>query len=231
MTSIQAVKQEQTPLVVPRSTKANSYLVLKRLLDIVCALLFIIFTSPLTLAIAIGIKLFSQGPVFYRQTRIGKNGRPFSMLKFRSMQVHNNPDLHRVYVQKLIKENTTPRSLGVGSLKLKTDPRVTGLGKYLRRYSLDELPQFLNVLKGDMSIVGPRPSMPYEYECYSDWHKQRLAVLPGMTGLWQVKAHNTVCFDDMARLDLDYIRSMNLWLDLHIIFLTPFEMLRGKGTG
>ncbi len=231
MTSIQAVEQKRKAILLPWSKKANRYRLLKRMVDIRVAFLFLFFMSPLMVTIGVGIKLFSAGPIFYRQTRIGKNGKPFSMLKFRSMQVQNNPDLHREYVQKLIRENTTPRSLGMDSLKLKTDPRVTGLGKYLRRYSLDELPQFINVLKGDMSIVGPRPSMAYEYECYNEWHKERLAVLPGITGLWQVKAHNTVCFDDMVRLDIEYIHSMNLWQDLKIIILTPFEMIKGKGTG
>jgi len=111
------------------------------------------------------------------------------------------------------------------------DPRVTGLGKYLRKFSLDELPQFFNVIRGEMSIVGPRPPLPYEYEVYQDWHKQRLAVLPGITGPWQVTARNIVAFDEMVRIDLEYIQSMTIWLDLKIIFLTPVEMVRGKGAG
>jgi lipopolysaccharide/colanic/teichoic acid biosynthesis glycosyltransferase len=109
--------------------------------------------------------------------------------------------------------------------------RITGLGKILRSLGLDELPQFINVLRGEMSLVGPRPPMPYEYELYNDWHKQRLSALPGITGLWQVKAHNQVSFDEMVQIDLDYIASMSLWLDLKIILLTPLEMLRVKGGG
>ena len=209
----------------------NSYQLIKRLLDVLIALGLILLFGPLMLVIAVGIRISSPGPIFYRQTRIGKNGKPFSMLKFRSMQVMNNPDLHREYVQKLIKENTEPRALGKNSLKIMADPRITGLGKYLRKFSLDELPQFFNVLKGDMSIVGPRPPLAYEYEVYSDWHKQRLAVLPGITGMWQAMAHNIVSFDDMVRLDIKYIQSMSLWLDLEIMFLTPIEMIRGKGAG
>jgi lipopolysaccharide/colanic/teichoic acid biosynthesis glycosyltransferase len=116
-------------------------------------------------------------------------------------------------------------------LKMGADPRITGMGKYLRKLSLDELPQFFNVLKGQMSIVGPRPPLPYEYEIYEEWHKRRLAVLPGITGLWQVTSHNTVTFDEMVRIDLGYIKSMNLWLDLKIILMTPIEMIRGKGAG
>jgi len=178
-----------------------------------------------------GICISSPGPIFYRQTRIGKNGKPFSMFKFRSMQVINNPDLHREYVLKLIRENTQPGALGKSSLKMLGDPRITGVGKYLRKFSLDELPQFFNVLRGEMSIVGPRPSLPYEYEVYEEWHKRRLEVLPGITGLWQVLAHNTVSFDDMVRIDIEYIQSMNFWLDLKIMAFTPIEMIRGKGAG
>ena len=183
------------------------------------------------LLIMAGIRLSSPGPIIFRQTRIGKNGWPFSMLKFRSMQVVNNPDLHREYVQKLIRENAAPSALGKSGLKMVGDPRITGLGKYLRKFSLDELPQLFNVLNGEMSMVGPRPSLPYEYEVYEEWHKQRLAILPGITGYWQVLAHNTVAFDDMVQIDIEYIQNMNLWLDLKLMFLTPFEMITGKGAG
>lgn len=210
---------------------ANGYLPVKRVLDVCLAMFSILLFGALMLAIAVGIRISSPGPILYRQKRIGKNGVPFDMFKFRSMQVKNNPDLHRQYVQKLIRENTEPRSLGKNNLKIDGDPRITGLGKYLRKFSLDELPQFFNVLKGDMSIIGPRPSLPYEYEVYEEWHKQRLTALPGITGPWQVLAHNTVPFDEMVSIDLEYIRSMNLWLDLKIIFLTPIEMIRGRGVG
>ena len=204
---------------------------IKYIMDIAIALLIIILLGPLMLIIAVGILFSSPGPVFYRQIRIGKNGKQFEMLKFRSMQVKNNPDLHREYVQKLIRENTSPSSEDAPSLKLMKDPRITGLGKYLRKFGIDELPQFFNVLRGEMSIVGPRPSLPYEYEMYSDWHKQRLAVLPGITGLWQVTAHNTVSFDEMVQIDLNYILTMSFLQDLKIMLLTPIEMLRGKGFG
>ena len=210
---------------------ANSYLLIKRLLDVLIALGLILLFGPLMLLIALGIRISSPGPIFYHQKRIGKNGKPFTMLKFRSMQIVNNPDLHRQYVQKLIKEDTQPRALGKRNLKILNDARITGLGKYLRKFSLDELPQFFNVLKGEMSIVGPRPPLPYEYDVYQGWHQQRLKVLPGITGLWQVKARNAVSFDDMVRIDMEYIQTMSLWLDLKIIFLTPIEMIRGKGAG
>jgi lipopolysaccharide/colanic/teichoic acid biosynthesis glycosyltransferase len=210
---------------------ANSYLLFKRLMDVLIALGLIVLFGPLMMLIMAGIRISSPGPIYYRQTRIGKNGKPFRMLKFRSMQVKNDPDLHRAYVQKLIHENIQPGASGKSNLKMLGDPRITGLGKYLRKFSLDELPQFFNVLRGEMSMVGPRPSLPYEYEVYKEWHKQRLMVLPGITGLWQAMARNTVSFDDMVRIDIQYIQSMNLWLDLKIMFLTPVVMIRGKGAG
>jgi lipopolysaccharide/colanic/teichoic acid biosynthesis glycosyltransferase len=179
--------------------------------------------------IGLAIKLHSPGPVFYRQQRIGKHGRAFDMLKFRSMRVNNDPNFHKQHVQALILNNTKPDQLGQETLKLAADPRITGLGKVLRKLGLDEVPQFINVLRGEMSIVGPRPPLPYEYELYSAWHKQRLAVLPGITGLWQVTAHNKVSFDEMVEIDLNYIKQMNLLLDLRIMLLTPIEMFRAKG--
>jgi len=211
--------------------EGRPYLIIKRCMDIIIASFGLILFSPLMLTIALGIHFFSPGPILYRQKRIGKNGQLFEMLKFRSMRLENAPDIHREYVQKLIRYNNRPEDLGINSLKLKSDPRITGLGKILRKYSVDELPQFINVILGDMSVVGPRPSLPYEYEVYKDWHKQRLTVLPGITGLWQVTCHNTVCFDDMVRLDISYIRHMNLWLDIKICLKTPFEMVFGKGRG
>jgi len=213
-----------------RDSKAL-YLPVKRGVDILLAFIILVLFSPLMIGIALGIHFFSPGPILYKQKRVGKNGQLFEMLKFRSMRLENAPDIHREYVQKLIRENCSPEDLGANSLKLKSDPRITGLGRILRKYSLDELPQFINVLRGEMSIVGPRPSLPYEYEEYKEWHKRRLEVLPGITGLWQVYGHNTVCFDDMVRLDLIYISRMSLWLDIKIIIKTPFEMLFGKGRG
>ncbi len=219
------------PLGRKKPALVGNYAPVKRALDIVAALGLVLFFGPLMLLIGLGIRISSPGPILYHQTRIGKNGKTFRMLKFRSMQVVNNPDLHREYVQMLIKQNTDPQAMGKSSVKLLGDPRITGVGKYLRKFSLDELPQFFNVLRGEMSMVGPRPPLPYEYEVYQEWHKQRLRVSPGITGLWQVKAHNTVAFDEMVRLDIEYIQTMNLWLDLKIMAFTPVEMIRGKGAG
>jgi len=214
---------------VPKLNFYGQYI--KRPVEIIIVVGLIIFFSPLMAVIALSIRLFSPGPVFYRQVRAGKNGVSFNMLKFRSMKLENAPDLHREYVQRLIRENVNPKELASGTLKLQSDPRITGMGKILRKYSLDEIPQLFNVIRGEMSLVGPRPPLPYELEVYEDWHKLRLAIRPGITGLWQVIAHNTCSFEEMVRLDLNYIKTMSLWLDFKIIILTPIEMIRGKGSG
>jgi lipopolysaccharide/colanic/teichoic acid biosynthesis glycosyltransferase len=211
--------------------KPTYFNLLKPVLDYFIAIILMIITSPLFLIFAIGIKYHSAGPVFYYQKRIGKDGKPFRMIKFRSMRVNADTTPHKEYVQSLIKQNTRPRDLGKTTLKLEAeaDPRITGLGKILRSFGLDELPQLINVLKGEMSIVGPRPSLDYEFELYEDWHKNRLSVLPGITGVWQVTAHNEVSFSEMVQIDIDYIQKANLWLDLKIMLLTPIEMLKKKG--
>jgi lipopolysaccharide/colanic/teichoic acid biosynthesis glycosyltransferase len=209
--------------------QSNYFTLLKPILDYFIAIILLILASPLFLIFAIGIKLYSPGPVFYHQKRIGKDGKPFRMIKFRSMRVNADTTPHKEYVQSLIRQNTRPRDLGRDTLKLEADPRITGLGKILRSFGLDELPQLINVLRGEMSIVGPRPSLDYELEVYEDWHKNRLAVLPGITGVWQVTAHNSVSFNEMVQIDLDYIQKANLWLDLKVMLLTPIEMLKKKG--
>jgi lipopolysaccharide/colanic/teichoic acid biosynthesis glycosyltransferase len=145
------------------------------------------------------------------------------------MRVNADSSLHREYMQQLIQKNISPAELGKRTLKLDdTDPRITNMGKIIRSSGLDELPQLINVLRGEMSIVGPRPPIPYEVELYQTWHMQRLSVLPGITGVWQVTAHNLVPFNEMVRIDIDYIQKANLWLDLKVMLLTPVEMLRKK---
>ena len=221
---------------IPQATRiglfrGHGYQWFKRSVDLVVTWsLLLAFGLPMLL-IAAAIKLHSPGPVFYRQQRIGKDGVPFTMLKFRSMRLGTDSEIHRRHMQRLIRDNMRPEDLGAASLKMSRDPRITGVGKVLRKCGLDELPQLFNVLRGEMSLVGPRPPLPYEYELYNEWHKQRLAVLPGITGLWQVTAHNTVSFEEMVQIDLEYIASMSLWLDLKIMVATPVEMLRGKGGG
>jgi lipopolysaccharide/colanic/teichoic acid biosynthesis glycosyltransferase len=206
------------------------FTVIKPALDYFVAAALLVITSPLFLIFCLSIKLHSPGPIFFTQERVGKYGKPFRIFKFRSMRVNADTNFHREYMQQVIQSNISPADLGKKSLKLDaTDPRITHVGKVLRSSGLDELPQLINVLRGEMSIVGPRPPIPYEVEIYEAWHKQRLAVLPGITGLWQVTAHNLVPFDEMVRIDIDYIQKANLWLDLKIMLLTPLEMLRKKG--
>lgn len=213
-----------------RNTKA---LLVKRAMDIVGSLIALIVFSPVFIAIAIAIKLTSKGPVLFYQYRIGKYGRKFNFLKFRSMYTANNSSIHQEYVKRLITGNAGSEPGGVQQetvYKLTHDLRITRLGKILRRTSLDECPQFLNVLKGDMSLVGPRPPITYEVESYDIWHKQRLlSVKPGITGLWQVNGRSRVRFDDMVRLDLKYARSWSLWLDIKILLRTPRAMFTGDG--
>lgn len=205
----------------------------KRIFDVVATSLMIPVLSPLFLLIALLIKLDSPGPVLFKQERVGENGRPFRMLKFRSMRNGADAAVHKAHVTRLIQQNLAPAQLGKreGSLKLERDDRVTRVGAFLRRTSLDELPQLFNVLRGEMSLVGPRPPLGYEVAVYQEWHKRRLKALPGVTGLWQVRARNHVSFDEMVRLDLEYIEKQSLWFDLQIILRTPIAMLNGRGAG
>ncbi len=206
---------------------------LKRMIDIVGSLVWLILSLPVLLLIALAIKLTSRVPVFFRQVRLGQYGRKFTFLKFRSMYVDNDSRIHEEYVAQFIvgkpgTEQTTANHQKI--YKLTADPRVTPVGRFLRNTSLDEVPQFLNVLMGHMSLVGPRPPVTYEFNRYDLWHKQRLqAVKPGITGLWQVDGRSRVKFDDMVRLDIRYARSWSLWLDIRILLRTPRAVLSGSG--
>lgn len=206
---------------------------LKRSMDILGSLIALICALPLFAVIAVAIKATSKGPIFFRQRRIGQYGRPFVFLKFRSMYTGNNPGIHKKYVQQLIAGKAQPQlpsGNGQGVFKLTKDPRVTRIGSLLRRTSLDELPQFINVLKGEMSLVGPRPPVPYEVEAYDLWHRRRLVeAKPGITGLWQVSGRSRVKFDDMVRLDLQYARTCSPLGDIKILLRTPFAVLLGDG--
>jgi lipopolysaccharide/colanic/teichoic acid biosynthesis glycosyltransferase len=205
----------------------------KRAVDIVGSVLALVILSPLLLLIAAAIKLTSKGPILFRQERVGWHGARFVFLKFRSMKCESDPSIHREYVKRFIAEGAhSEQSPGDGKpvYKIKNDPRVTRLGRFLRKTSLDELPQFINVLKGEMSLVGPRPPIPYELEAYRVWHRRRvLEVKPGITGLWQVHGRSRLKFDDMVRLDLKYSRTCSLWLDIKILLQTPRAALFGKG--
>ncbi len=204
----------------------------KRLSDIVISAVALIVLSPLFILIFLLIKLDSRGSVLFRQERVGMDGRIFLCYKFRTMQANADERIHREAYRKNIEGN---REANAGNDKnpvfgkVKNDPRITGVGKFLRRTSLDELPQFLNVLKGDMSVVGARPPIPYEVEEYDVRHRKRLDMKPGITGLWQVSGRNRLAFEEMVRIDLFYIENWSLWLDLKIILLTLPAVLRGDG--
>jgi lipopolysaccharide/colanic/teichoic acid biosynthesis glycosyltransferase len=205
----------------------------KRLMDVTGGLAALLAFSPLLVAIAVAIKLTSKGSIVFRQERIGEGGKRFTFLKFRSMHSANDPTIHQEYVRDLIagapqQENALDGRPPV--FKLTNDPRVTVVGRVLRRTSLDELPQFVNVIRGEMSLVGPRPPVPYEFECYDIWHRRRLlSVKPGITGMWQVGGRSKVKFDDMVRLDLQYARSWSPWLDVKILLQTPRAVLSREG--
>ena len=204
---------------------------LKRTFDLVVAAIAIVLLLPLWLIIALLIKLDSKGPIFYTQERVGMDGRLFLLYKFRTMKAGADPELHREYQRAFI-AGRAEANLGNDSkptYKLLADPRITRIGKLLRRTSLDEVPQLLNVMLGDMSIVGPRPPIPYEVEAYELWHRKRLDMKPGLTGLWQVSGRNRLPFEEMVRLDLFYIENWSLLLDLKIILRTGFVMIGGQG--
>jgi len=208
-------------------------LVVKRVMDIVGSGLALLLLSPLFAVIALAIKLTSEGEVLFKQERLGHYGIPFQFLKFRSMHVNNSSHIHRAFIKDFIQRKSNsagqdPQAKKV--YKIAQDPRVTPVGRFLRKSSLDELPQLWNVLVGQMSLVGPRPPLAYEYRLYDIWHRRRiLEAKPGITGLWQVNGRSRTCFDDMVRLDLRYARSWSLWTDLIILLRTPFAVFSGDG--
>ncbi len=234
---------------VARAKGRPGYFLAKRCLDFVLALFAIVLLSPVFLVIALLVRLTSRGPAIYRQERVGFGGRRFVMYKFRSMYMESDEGLHRTaYEQFLRGERASGKVDGVvladgaellattraASAKSKRwwnsgDPRVTPLGYLLRRSSLDELPQFFNVLLGDMSLVGPRPPIPYEVGLYQPWHMGRLDTLPGITGLWQVHGRSRVTFEQMVQMDLEYIQKQSFWYDIRLLLLTIPAVLNRKG--
>ncbi|HEX2710664.1 MAG TPA: sugar transferase [Candidatus Acidoferrales bacterium] len=206
---------------------------MKRMMDLAGSILALILLSPVFLAVSLAIKLTSKGPVLFRQERVGRYGNTFTLLKFRTMEVSGDPRIHRDYVKRFISgqvdgEMAERRQDVV--YKLTEDARVTPVGRFLRKTSVDEFPQFINVLKGEMSLVGPRPPIPYELEEYDLWHRRRiLEANPGITGLWQVYGRSKTSFDDMVRLDLRYARTWSLWLDLKILLQTPWAVVSQDG--
>lgn len=235
----------EVPIKFP--TDAQSYFLYKRIVDVFVCTLTLLFCLPLFFAIALMIKLDSPGPILFRQKRVGvktslRNGRLvtqnylFSMYKFRTMYHNASDDRHRKFIKAYIDNNHKEMAKlqngelnGSNQYKLVGDPRITRAGAFLRKTSLDELPQILNVLQGHMSLVGPRPAIPYEVEIYEPWHRKRLQSTPGITGLWQITARSSTSFDEMVRLDIQYTEIRTLKLDLLILLKTPLEVIKGEG--
>jgi len=203
----------------------------KRAVDIAGALFGITVFAPAFLVVALVVRLTSKGPVLFRQERVGKDHKPFRMLKFRSMYVDNNDAIHRDYIAKLIKGEIEGEATETGEkiFKIRKDPRITPIGHFIRKTSLDEIPQFFNVLKGDMSLVGPRPAIKYEVDQYDIWHCRRVSTKPGITGFWQVKGRSLTTFDGMVRMDIRYIQRGSLLSDIILILRTPFVLISSKG--
>jgi lipopolysaccharide/colanic/teichoic acid biosynthesis glycosyltransferase len=207
-------------------------LLAKRVMDVMCSAAALLVSSPVLLLIALLVKLTSKGPILFRQQRLGQFGKSFTFLKFRSMRTDCDSKIHQEYVRQFI-AGTIAGEDGHAAppvFKIQKDPRVTPVGRILRKMSLDELPQFWNVLVGDMSLVGPRPPLEYEFRSYDVWHRRRvLEMKPGITGLWQVHGRSRTRFDDMVRLDLKYSRVWSIWLDMTILAKTPGAVFSGDG--
>jgi lipopolysaccharide/colanic/teichoic acid biosynthesis glycosyltransferase len=209
------------------------YEVVKRVQDTVLSATALILLGPIWLLIALLIRITTPGPAIYKQQNVGRYGRRITIYKFRTMYVNSDDEIHRKTVARFVKgeEIDTVEKNGetVKVYKMTDDPRVTPIGRVLRKFGLDEIPQLVNVLKGELSLVGPRAPLLYEYAHYNERHKRRLEIMPGITGLWQVTARSMVPFEGMVDIDLDYARRRSYWLDLKIILLTPYVLITGKG--
>ncbi len=212
----------------PRHT-ARASAIAQRAFDLTVALLLLLFLAPLLLLIALAVRIDSSGPAIYRQRRVGLRGREFLVNKFRSMRSDADPERHRAYVEELIARGEETECSSTGLYKLVVDDRITRVGRVLRKWSLDELPQLWNVVRGDMSLVGPRPVIPYEVERYPDWYHGRFVVKPGLTGLWQVSGRNEHTYEEMVRLDIEYARRCSLRADIFILLRTAWVVLRRRG--
>ena len=213
------MEEKQLEIEGKSSMEFSLYEVIKRLIDVVCSFLGVLVLSPLFIIIAIIIKTTSKGPVFFSQKRVGKNGKEFDMYKFRSMVV-NAEELK----EKLADQNEMSGPM----FKMKDDPRVTKVGKFIRKTSIDELPQLWNVIKGDMSLVGPRPSLPKEVAQFEDWMHKRLEVKPGLSCFWQVSGRHNIDFEDWMKLDIKYVEENSTWVDIKLIFKTVGVLLGDK---
>jgi lipopolysaccharide/colanic/teichoic acid biosynthesis glycosyltransferase len=213
----------------PRASRAAA--LVRRAADLTLAGLGLLLLAPVLLVLVLAIRLDSRGSAFFRQRRLGRDGEPFTVNKLRTMHSDCDQDRHRDYVLPLIRgeRERVPDGPENGLYKLSGDERVTRVGRLLRRWSLDELPQLWNVVRGEMSLVGPRPVIPYEADAYPGWYRERFAVKPGMTGLWQVSGRNERTYDEMVRLDIDYVRRRSLWLDVTILARTAWVVLARRG--
>ncbi|HJU28666.1 MAG TPA: sugar transferase, partial [Candidatus Binataceae bacterium] len=223
------------PLIGPRCTNIEGLnYALKRAFDLAAASILLVLSAPAIAVGALAVWLTDGSPVLFRQTRIGIHGRPFELLKLRTMRRAAEDDVHREYVRHWIRNGVTaavPNGNGNAKtiFKLANDKRVTPVGRFLRRFSIDELPQLINVVRGEMSLIGPRPALPYEVEHYEEWHRRRLDAVPGITGLWQVSGRNRLSFEEMVRLDVQYLEDWSLAGDLKILMRTLPVLLRGEG--
>jgi lipopolysaccharide/colanic/teichoic acid biosynthesis glycosyltransferase len=219
------------PTANKASDKHSGYYLAKRAFDITITFLLLLALSPLLIAVAILIKVFSKGPVLFNQQRVGLKGEVFDMYKFRSMHINTDDNIHRDFTKNWIANNGKDiREDGDLKVhKIVKDPRIIPfIGHLIRKFSIDELPQLINVIKGEMSLIGPRPSIPYEVEHFKEWHKARFDALPGISGLWQVSGRNKLTFDEMVKLDIKYINQASIKMDLMIAIKTPVVILFDK---
>lgn len=220
------------PEIQKRENARRVPMAIKRAIDLAGSAAALVFLSPVFAAVALAIKLSSKGPVLFKQERLGQHGKTFTVLKFRSMRTDCDARIHQQFVEQFIAGQVDGSSETAAKpvFKIQQDPRVTPVGRFIRKSSLDELPQFWNVLRGDMSLVGPRPPLAYEFQKYEVWHRRRvLEIKPGITGLWQVEGRSRTRFDEMVRLDLKYARAWSVWLDLKILAQTPGAVIQGEG--
>jgi len=216
-------------LVVPIARTPFGYRLAKRSLDLAASLLGLVLVSPILALVAISVKLESRGPILFRQERLGLGGRPFTLYKFRSMFSSAEQARHRDHARELIRGDAPPTQPGEKVwVPIAADPRVTRLGAFLRRSHLDELPQLINIVRGEMSLVGPRPPIPYEVEVYEPWHLRRLSVIPGLTGLWQATAWGRISFDEGVALDLEYVDRRSFGVDLRLLGRTLWQIATGR---
>ena len=224
---IEAAPSLPATVSVPIEPTPTGYRIAKRVLDLTASGAALLITSPVILAIAAAVRLESRGPILFHQERIGLGGRRFTLFKFRSMDVAADEEEHRAYVSRLLRPDSDDPDAATWQ-PIVADTRVTRVGSFLRRSHLDELPQLINIVRGDMSLVGPRPPIPYEVALYEPWHLRRLTVLPGLTGLWQATGWGRLTFDEGVRLDIEYVERRSFGLDLWILLRTAWQIVTGR---